>query len=482
MISVPTPKLESKLAEPDHTMKKYLRILLFSWLVISVLVLISLVVIYLRNGKTGLELFIQEWPLSNLAITLASTALTWLSLGALAYLAANGKINAKNALTYTGLFLVLFVYLNILRERFRYGDYHYYLEAANALLAKQPLPDTYVYLPLWATLVQFIAPLGDQGVLVMLWVLNIGLLVCFYFLLNRTLERYGFSANLAAVVTTLFILSNSPLHRTLGYVQVNLLVMVLILLSMLLFPGRGFLSALALALAVHVKTSPAVLLLAFLVERNWRWLAWFGVSFILIGLFPVLVNGMAPYSDFLTNIQLLAQNTNTNFHDTSFDSFLRFLNPFFRIPAFWTRILIYLAKALLAAGTIIVLVWNVRDRAFISGPGNAVAVLNAMPPLFILMTLASPIVWDHHGLFVALPFLLMLMRVDTPAQWSWYTFAYFLEFVLPSFDFFPWSFGRLLAPIIILGLMWLTARRSPGPSRIFSSVEEWLSGLPAIKA
>lgn len=54
----------------------------------------------------------------------------------------------------------MFVYLQILRERFRYGDYHYYLEAATALANGQPLPDTYLYLPLWATLLQFIVSLG----------------------------------------------------------------------------------------------------------------------------------------------------------------------------------------------------------------------------------------------------------------------------------------------------------------------------------
>jgi hypothetical protein len=77
---------------------------------------------------------------------------------------------------------------------------------------------------------------------------------------------------------------------------------------------------------------------------------------------------------------------------------------------------------------------------------------------------------------------LLIEWIETPAQWAWYTFAYFLEFILPSFDFFPWSFGRLLAPLIILGLMWFTARRQQGPSRIFSSLNDWLSSFPAIKA
>ena len=83
-------------------------------------------------------------------------------------------------------------------------------------------------------------------------------------------------------------------------------------------------------------------------------------------------------------------------------------------------------------------------------------MLNALPPLFILMTLASPVVWEHHGIFVALSFLLMLKRLDLPSDWLLFGFAYLLEFLLPTFDFFPWSFGRLFAPLLILWLMWKT--------------------------
>ena len=282
-------------------MKGSLRTAFIAWIGISALVIASLVAIYLRNGVAGLNLYIQQWPLSNLAITLASTALTWISVGVILYLLANEKITVRNVFFVTGFFLVILVYLNILRERFRYGDYAYYIEAATALLKHQPLPDTYFYLPLWATILQFIVPLGDQGVPVVLWTLNIVALGLFYALLVRFLERYGFSNRLAVSVAVLFMLINTPLHRTLGYVQVNLLVMVLAVFSALYFSKKPFLSALALALAVQLKTSPAVLVLAFLLERNWRWVGWFGLSFLVLALIPLALEGPAPSFDFLTN-------------------------------------------------------------------------------------------------------------------------------------------------------------------------------------
>lgn len=454
-------------------MKHSLQTALKSWIGLTLLVIASLVVIYLRNGTTGLDLFIQQWPLSNLAVTLASTALTWLLLGALIYLLTHEKINAANIWLTAGFFLVMFVYLNILRERFRYGDYQYYLEAATALAKRQPLPDSYLYLPLWAVLLQFLVPLGDQGFMIILWIANVIALAAFYFLLVRVLERYNFSNRFAVVITILFLIINTPLMRTLGFIQVNLLTLDLIFLSILVYPKNEFLSALALALAVHLKTSPAVLVLAFLLEFNWRWLFWFAVSFLAIGLFPVAVNGVSPYFQYIHNAFQLTQIHDTNFHDTSFDSFLRFLDPFLGIQIAQTRLMALTAKILLMAAALAVMIRSIRGQFFTKEN----RMLNAIPPLFILMTLASPIVWDHHGIFTTLAFLLMLKRINSPAAWMWFGLAYLLEFILPSFDFFPWSYGRLIAPIIILILMWGVSKKHEA-SNFFGAANTWFAKLP----
>jgi len=454
-------------------MKYSLQTAFKSWIGLTLLVIASLVMIYIRNGTAGLNLFIQQWPLSNLVVTLASTTITWLLLGALLYMLVNEKINAGNVFFVAGFFLVMLLYLNILRERFRYGDYAYYIEAATALLKNQTLPGTYLYLPLWATLLQYIVPLGDQGVLAILWTINIIALGLFYVLLVRVLERYQFSNRLAVIVVVLFILINAPIQRTLGFVQVNLLVMDLIFLSILAYPKNTILSALTLVLAIHLKTSPAVLVLAILLDLNWRWLAWFVLSFLVIAAIPVAINGISPYYDYLNNIAVLTQIPDTNFHDTSFDSFLRFLNPFLGINILWTRIMIYTGKAVLLFATITVMLKNSRNQSFVIGENK---MLNALPPLFVLMTLASPIVWDHHGIFVTLSFLLMLKRMEAPAMWVWFGFAYFLEFVLPSFDFFPWSYGRLIAPMIVLGLMWFAVPKNE-VSRFFTNTNQWLAKL-----
>ncbi|MBK6645103.1 MAG: DUF2029 domain-containing protein [Anaerolineales bacterium] len=453
-------------------MTKYFKTAFRAWVAFTFLVIASLIAIYLRNGMDGINLFIQEWPLSNLAVTLASTSLNWLLAGALLYLLANDKINKSNLWLTAGFFLVMFVYLGILRERLRYGDYHYYLEAAAALANGQSLPDTYLYLPLWATLLRFLIPLGDQGFMIVLWLVNILALSTFYFLLPQILQRYNFSQHLSILITVLFLLVNTPLMRTLGFIQVNLLTLDLILLSLLVYPKNTFLSALALALAVHLKTSPAVIVLAFLLEFNWRWMLWFGVSFLGIGLFPAVLHGADIYLQFINNTIALAQIPDTNFHDTSFDSFLRFLNPFFGIPIETTRVMALGAKVLLLIATLYTMAQNIREKSF----SKENRPLNAAPALFIFMTLGSPIVWDHHGLFTALAFLLLLKRIQTPSHWTIFLAAYFFEFIQPSFDFFPWSYGRLLAPMIILWLMYAT-RKNEEPSSFTTSANQWLTKI-----
>lgn len=452
---------------------------LLVWAAITLLVAASVTWIYLRLGVDGFSAYIQQPPLINLPITLASVALLWLSFGALLALLYAGRIDRSNVLSVGGFFLIAWVYLNILSERFRYGDYTYYFDAATHMHNGQPLPGSYFYLPLWATLIQFLAPLGEQGFLVVLWVLNVFALLLFYVLLLRTLQRYGFGSRFAAIVTTLFILVNVPVLRTLVYVQVNLHALNFILLSLLLYPRKPFLSALALAVAVNLKSTPAVLVLAFLLEKDWRWLGWFVLSMLLVAGLTVVINGFSPFLVVLHNMQGLALSENTIFHETSLDSFLRFTGHLFNLSLTVIRIITYALKALLAAATLFVMVRCVRFSSFINLGGKGARMLNALPPLFVLMTLGSPIVWEHHGVFVALSFLPLLKRLDRPSDWMWFAFAYLLEFLLPTFDFFPWSYGRLFAPLIVLWLMWRTA--APGePASPFSKLDLWLSRVASV--
>jgi len=236
-------------------MRRAARIALVLWAALSLLVAASLWVAYLALGNAAFGVLIQQPPLINLPVTLASVTLVWLSAGVLLYLIQSGSVGSGNLFSLSGFFVVLWSYLNILSERWRYGDYTYYFESASTMYRNQPLHGSYFYPPLWATLTQYLVPAGEETFFLVLWLLNVLSLAAFYWLLHRVLERYGFGERLAAIVTTVFLLANAPFLRTLVYVQVNLHTMNFIFLSMLLYPKRRLLSALMLALAVHSKVA-----------------------------------------------------------------------------------------------------------------------------------------------------------------------------------------------------------------------------------
>jgi hypothetical protein len=444
---------------------------LIAWGVLTLLVLSSLLVIWSWRGIEGFETAIQSGPYTSLPVALASVAVTWLLGGQFLYLVSTKRINTKNAMTWAGFFLVALVYLNLLRERPEYGDVEFYIDAAFKLSVGEPLPDEYFYPPLWATLLAWLAPLGESGIFLIVWLLNLLGLFAFYFLLLHTLELYGFSTDLATLVTTVFILANAPILRTMVYMQVNLHVLNMVFLGLILYRRFPALSALAMAFAVHLKASPAVLVLAFLLEWNWRWLAWAALSFLIVGAVPVVAYGISPYQDFIQNTLGLASGHALSFRENSFEGLFAALAEFLNFSPAFISTGAYIAKASLFIATILVMRRNIRNGTFYSGEGAR--LYNAFPSLLILMTLASPLVWEHHGVFVGLSFLVLLRNLNSPSSWTLFGFAYFFEFLLPTFDFFPWSYGRLVAPLVLLWLMWKLPDK---PSELFEKANCWSSG------
>ncbi|MEA3349752.1 MAG: glycosyltransferase 87 family protein, partial [Chloroflexota bacterium] len=280
--------------------------------------------------------------------------------------------------------------------------------------------------------------------------------------------------------TVIFMVVNVPILRTLVYMQVNLHVVNLIFLSLLLWRRKPFLSALALALAVHFKASPIILVFAFILERDWRWLAWFTLNFFLIGAFSYLSHGISPFVDFVHNVLSLPASRGINFRENSFDSLFFALTTFFKADNFPTQYLIYIVKFIVGVITLIVVAANIKHQTFYKEETRGKYLFNSIPALLVLLTLASPIVWVHHGVFLALAFLVILKRLSSSFQWTLYGFAYFLEFLVPTFDFFPWSYGRLLSPMIILGLLWLLPRQQNRPS-VFEAINCWLPKINTIR-
>ena len=445
---------------------------LIGWGLITSLIIFQFIWIYSRHGFDGFDAFMQEGAYTHIPITLTSVFMIWLLIGLLLWLLSTNRITKSNILLWVGFFVLAFLYINILRERVRYGDIDYYTQAAFALVRDQPLPDTYFYPPLWATLLAFLTPLGENAILLICWTANLVSFLLFYFLLHRTLELYQFKPHAAALISTFFLLVNMPVMRTFMYVQVNFHVMNFFLLSILFYRNRPFFSALMLALAIHFKASPAVLVLAFLFDRNWKWLAWFGVSFILISIFPAAIHGIGPYFDFVNNFLALNAPRGLSLHDSSFDSAIGMTLSYVRADFAIVRILVLLAKALTAITTIFLCI---RSRGFFSAGESKTRLFDSIIPLFVAMTLLSPLVWEHHGVFLTLPFLLLLKKLEFPVEWVLYGVVYLLVFLMPTFDYFPWSYGRLAGMLLLLALLWITRQRTV--NTLFPLVNAWAESL-----
>jgi hypothetical protein len=134
--------------------------------------------------------------------------------------------------------------------------------------------------------------------------------------------------------------------------------------------------------------------------------------------------------------------------------------------------LVLFAKAITAI-IVISLAW--RSRGFFSGGDGKIRLYDSIIPLFVGMTLLSPLVWEHHAMFLTLPFLLLLKKLESPAEWIWYGVVYLLVFLTPTFDYFPWSYGRLLGILILLALLWKTNQRSN--NTFFPLFNTWAEAL-----
>ncbi|MCC6261619.1 MAG: DUF2029 domain-containing protein [Anaerolineales bacterium] len=439
----------------QHSFGKIIRTALWIWFGLTALIGFQCLWIILRNGSSGFQAYVQDSPLTYTPFALASAGWIWLLAGFALWLFYKNKITRNNLLSWAGFFLVAVSYLNILRERIRYGDIGYYIEAALKLYNHQPLPDTYIYPPLWATLLSQLAPLGEDGILFICWSLNLLSLFAFYYLLQRILQHYQFKANAAAIATTIFMLVNMPLLRTLLYVQVNLHVLNLIFLSVLLYKDKPYFSAFTLALAVHLKASPMILALAFLLEFNWKWLAYFSLNLILIALFTIALTGFEPYLQFIHNAALLAAPREFSLRDSSFDSFFNIALAYLRINQSLIKILVYLAKG----GAVLLALFIGFKTNSLHPQSKGAKLYNAIPALLFAMVIASPLIWEHHGIFLTLPFLLLLKKIQAPSEWLWFGAAYLFVFLMPTFDFFPWSYAKLFGILTILGLLWIVKTR-----------------------
>jgi len=429
-------------AKVTHTTQQGLDSAWRVWLCATGVVAVSLAGVFALGGRGALGRCMQTQPLEIVGQAHVCAALVWLTFGLALALLRRPNIRAQHGLTIICSAVLLFFYINFLRERFHYGDVLDYVRAAFNLYRNEPFHGRYLYPPLLATLCQpFVwAGVGERVLAGGFWGLNWAGLVLFFVLLARSLQAYGFDRNMAHCSALLFMLVNVPVLRTLCYVQVNFLMMSLILFSFLAYSRSKLLSAAALALAVHLKASPIILALPFLSAWDIKWLIRFGAALAALFALTFCFYGWPPFASFLANTQNIYSANGILFRECSIDAVVRTVALSLRTDGTpW----VWLVKLPVLAGLLWGVSYSIRQKPWTARGDIAGNILEGLPPLLFVMVLASPLVWEHHFVFLALPALLLLKKMRTASEWVLYGFAYLLIFLMPTFDFFPLSFCRL---------------------------------------
>jgi hypothetical protein len=470
-----------RMQEPDASATdRFLTAALVLWAGTSALFLAVNAALLLVAGRAVFSTLVRVGPVSGLKLTYSALALVWLAGGLALALLRRPAFRARHGLLAVCCFLTLALYANVLRERSEYPDAGDYMRAAIDLAAGRPLDEFYIYPPLLAAALEPLVPFGRGALRGALWISNLLAVSAFTGLLALALARYGFERRLSALLALAFVSFNVPVLRTLVYGQVNLHVANLILLALLFHPRFPAGSGLALALAAHLKSSPVLLAPPFLTQRSWRWAVAFAASLLAVAGAIYAVHGAQPFLDFQHNARGVYAWPEPRFRENSIDNFFRNTAAIVGGPL---AVLGFPGAVLAAKAAVLVLALWVSTRAVRYGAfaprGDAAGhVLNAWPALAVLMVLASPLVWEHHPVFTALSFLVITRRLAGPAEWAVFSLAYGVVYLLPTFDFYPWSFGRLLGLLVLLVLLLRASGERPDGAA-FLRLHERLARVPS---
>jgi hypothetical protein len=126
-------------------------------------------------------------------------------------------------------------------------------------------------------------------------------------------------------------------------------------------------------------------------------------------------------------------------------------------------------RSLLCAFSLWLCIAAMRRRTFSGGPpGDAARVLDSYPVLMLFLMSVSPLVWEHHPVIIMLTMLVMLKQLDNQADTLLWLAAWFLCFLVPTFDIYPFSFRITLGVAFAYWLLARLTRRETRPGQYFT--------------
>jgi hypothetical protein len=281
---------------------------------------------------------------------------------------------------------------------------------------------------------------------------QLGLILLLYDLGTRFARALGMEATRAAALVALLLLVDDPLLRTLRNGQVNLWILDLALLAILLARRMPVLAGFTLALSIHVKLYPFVLLLPLAFARCWRAVAWTAAGFVLIVLVQTDLGRdwtvWRQFADFYSRVypgEIAFRNN--SFHSIAYNT-LRFL---VARPTAGLLALVQLASSVFALAMALWLLLRTLARERAGGSAEGRLLASAADALAFSL-LISQSVWEHHFL-LALPLVILAVATRWRERPVLVGACVFLVLGMPTFDLYPLSYHRAAG---LIGLLVVT--------------------------
>jgi hypothetical protein len=295
----------------------------------------------------------------------------------------------------------------------------------------------YLYSPLLANLFALLERIPDghlgDAPAYLVWTAVVYWAACaFVPLLLRVLYAvYGVRFATAAGAALLLGTVSTPVLRTMQYSQPNALLADCLLGWLLLTrtseaPGAGL-----LALAAVLKTSPVIFFALPIVERRWRTLA-AGVGwcagFVALSMASI---GTGPWIAFLKaapRIRTFGQHRD--------NSIASLLDASGHLAGVRSETAAHVGGLLLGGALLAAVAWRTKARWPWTArmPQPAGATERQFPALLVAMCLLSPLLWEHHWVWAALPVALVVSAALEEGRGLAACVGACLVFFVPTFD------------------------------------------------
>ncbi len=381
-----------------------------------------------------------------------------------------------------GLLVSLNFLLNISESTFDWrfrSDYIAFELGAKAIIngispyINQETP--YVYPPLVGQVMAFIYPIvthipflpidnEDQGWQIIFYLFQCCqflLIILAYYLTYEFAKRMGLRSIPASIIVASLFLFNNSVVRTLNFHQTNLWILNSFLIAFLVQKSYPFISGFAVAIGIHIKLYPFILILPWIAMRRWLLLMATSIGIVTIAILQTNFRRdwtlIKYFLDYMKNV-----SKPTPYRNNSINSVVYNL---FKIPNKLSNTSFDIVPIVVAVITLGILVWFTirfiqRERIYkelekYETSGNQDSwnekfrFYGHSMDAIALGLLISPSVFEHHYI-VAIPVALWAIiarKSDKPIPIA---VGIFLVFCVPTFDFFPISFHRLVGLIMIV--------------------------------